>query len=177
MRAGESVQLKWKDVDLQRRIITLNTPEKHGNPRIFNVTPKLCDMLSALPKKNEYVFGSCKKSAKAQSFYRKRRILAQKLGNPRLLEIGFHTFRHWKATSLYHETKDIVLVKEFLEHRNIETTMLYIQLEKALFKNNDDGFIVKATSDPKEIAGLLEVGFEYVCQKDDLLYFRKRKKW
>jgi hypothetical protein len=68
-----------------------------------------------------------------------------------------------------------VLVKEFLGHRNIETTMLYIQLEKAPFKNYDEGFIVKATSDQKEIAQLLEVGFEYVCQKDNLLYFRKRK--
>jgi hypothetical protein len=53
--------------------------------------------------------------------------------------------------------------------------MLHIQLEKALFKNNDDGFIIKATRDSKEITQLLEVGFEYVCQKDNLLYFRKRK--
>jgi hypothetical protein len=28
---------------------------------------------------------------------------------------------------------------------------------------------------PDEIKTLLEVGFEYVCQKDDMLYFRKRK--
>lgn len=105
----------------------------------------------------------------------KRKTLAKKLGNPRLLEIGFHSFRHWKATTLYHETKDIVLVSQFLGHRNIETTMLYIQLENALFKNQDDGFMVKATSDQKEIAELLEVGFEYVCQKDNLLYFRKGK--
>jgi len=53
--------------------------------------------------------------------------------------------------------------------------MLYIQLEKALFKGQDDHFIVKATNDHEEIASLLEVGFEYVCQKDDFLYFRKRK--
>jgi len=35
--------------------------------------------------------------------------------------------------------------------------------------------IVKAVSKPDEIQGLLEVGFEYVCQKDDLTFFRKRK--
>jgi hypothetical protein len=58
---------------------------------------------------------------------------------------------------------------------NIETTMLYIQLENAIFKSQDDKFIVKAMSDHKEIAALLEVGFECVCQKDDLVYFRKRK--
>ena len=53
--------------------------------------------------------------------------------------------------------------------------MLYIQLEKAFFKSQDDRFIVKATNNHDEIAGLLEVGFEYVCRKDDMLYFRKRK--
>jgi integrase len=175
MRTGEAVRVKWKDLDLQRKTIALNQTEKHGNPRMFTISNKLIEMLSALPKNTEYVFGAHHKSAKAASFYLKRKTLAQKLGNPRLLEIGFHTFRHWKATTLYHETKDIVLVKQFLGHRSIDTTMLYIQLENALFRNQDDGFIVKATSDQKEIAELLEVGFEYVCQKDNLLYFRKRK--
>ena len=33
----------------------------------------------------------------------------------------------------------------------------------------------KATNGHEEIASLLEVGFEYVCQKDNFLYFRKRK--
>jgi hypothetical protein len=36
------------------------------------------------------------------------------------------------------------LVKEFLRQKSIETTMLYIQLEKAIFKGQDDHFIVKA---------------------------------
>jgi hypothetical protein len=33
----------------------------------------------------------------------------------------------------------------------------------------------KATNGHEEIASLLEVAFEYVCQKDNFLYFRKRK--
>jgi len=36
MRCGEVIRLRWKDVDLERRIITLNEPEKGSNPRIFN---------------------------------------------------------------------------------------------------------------------------------------------
>jgi hypothetical protein len=28
---------------------------------------------------------------------------------------------------------------------------------------------------PEEIKALLEVGFEYVCEKDELMFFRKRK--
>jgi len=76
---------------------------------------------------------------------------------------------------LYHETKDPFLVKEFLRHKSLDTTQLYIQIEKTLFQNDSDEFTVKAVKDPKEIQALLEVGFEYVCTKDDLMFLRKRK--
>ena len=46
---------------------------------------------------------------------------------------------------------------------------------EGLFKETTDEFTVKVASKPEEIKGLLEVGFEYVCEKDGLLYFRKRK--
>jgi hypothetical protein len=55
------------------------------------------------------------------------------------------------------------------------TTLLYIQLEQALFKEESSEFHVKTTSDPEEIKSLLEVGFEYICSKDGLMFFRKRK--
>jgi len=71
--------------------------------------------------------------------------------------------------------RDIVLVKEFLGHKSLNTTLLYIQLEKVIFQNSSDEFIVKAAKDPKEIKALLEVGFDYICEKDGLMFFRKRK--
>jgi len=175
MRKGEAAKLRWIDVDLARKTITLNNPEKNGNPRIFNISNKLVSMLNSLQKKNEHVFGTPNKVTRATIFYKKRKALAHRLGNPRLLQISLHTFRHWKATMLYHETKNPMLVKEFLGHRNLDTTLLYIQLEKALFQTDSDEFMVKAVKDPEEIKGLLEVGYEYICTKDDLLFFRKRK--
>jgi hypothetical protein len=53
-------------------------------------------------------------------------------------------------------------VKEFLGHHSLEMTSRYIQIEKALFKNDTQNFIVKATKDTEEMQSLLEVGFEYV---------------
>ena len=54
--------------------------------------------------------------------------------------------------------------------------MLYIYLEKQLFQSvNDDSFHVRVAKTPEEIKALLEVGFEYVLEKDGLLFFRKRK--
>lgn len=175
MRFTEACNRQWQDLDLQRRLLTLNNPSKHGNPRIFNISTKLANMLTSLPQRNDYVFGTNNRRTRQSVYYVQRRKLAHRLSNPRLRRIGFHTFRHWKATMLYHETKDILLVNEFLGHKHLDTTMIYIQLQKALFRRDSDDFTVKATRDPEEIQGLLEVGFEYVCRKDDLMFFRKRR--
>ena len=52
---------------------------------------------------------------------------------------------------------------------------MLIQLAEVLFKDQGDDFTVKIAQLPAEITTLLESGFEYVCEKDGLLYFRKRK--
>ena len=54
-------------------------------------------------------------------------------------------------------------------------TLLYIQIERAIYKEQSDEFTVKVAKTPEEIKSLLEVGFEHVCEKDGLLFFRKRK--
>ena len=33
MRSGEAKRLQWTNIDSERRIITLNEPEKGSNPR------------------------------------------------------------------------------------------------------------------------------------------------
>jgi hypothetical protein len=76
---------------------------------------------------------------------------------------------------LYHQTKDILYVKQFLGHKRIEDTLLYVQIAEAIFKETTDEFTVRVTGKPEEIKQLLEVGFEFVCEKDGLMFFRKRK--
>jgi len=48
-RSGEAIQLKWVDVDNRNNTITINEPEKGGNPRIIKVSSKLIAMLNDLP--------------------------------------------------------------------------------------------------------------------------------
>jgi hypothetical protein len=63
-----------------------------------------------------------------------------------------------------------------LGHASLENTLLYIQVERAIFGlSNDDEYEVIATNDKEDIKKLISVGFEYICEKDDLLFFRKRK--
>ncbi|MEM3646731.1 MAG: site-specific integrase [Thermofilum sp.] len=174
MRIGEALRLTWSSVDLERRVIVLNQPEKNSNPRIFKISPRLVSMLSMLPKSGERVFPTSYESVKT-NFKNSRRRLAERLNNPRLLSISFHTFRHWKATMEYHKTKDLLHVKELLGHKNVDNTMLYIQIERALFSETDAEFTVRVAKTPDEVKELLEAGFEYVCEKDGLMFFRKRK--
>jgi hypothetical protein len=49
------------------------------------------------------------------------------------------------------------------------------QSGKALFQNVDEDYHVKVAETLDEACKLLEVGFEYVCQKDSLMFFRNRK--
>jgi integrase len=105
-----------------------------------------------------------------------RKRLAERLQNPRLLRIHYHTFRHWKATMLYHQTKDPYYVQHFLGHKSITSTEIYINIEHTLFEAGaNDQFTVRITEKPEEIKEYLEAGFEYVCQKDNLIFLRKRK--
>ena len=63
----------------------------------------------------------------------------------------------------------------FLGHKKIEDTLLYVQLAETIFKEATDEFTVRVAEKPVEIKDLLETGFEYICEKDGLMFFRKRK--
>ena len=59
--------------------------------------------------------------------------------------------------------------------KEFDNTLIYVNLESAIFQTENDNFHVKTAKTPEEITQLLEVGFEYICEKDGLIFFRKRK--
>jgi len=172
MRVGEALRLKWTDIDFQRNIIILNQTEKNGKPRIFKVSNKLLAMLQKLRRKHETVFGKRTLGSFEVDFYYQRKRAAEKLQNPRLMRITFHTLRHWKATMEYHKTKDILHVMQMLGHRNINSTLIYTQLVK--FEKEDE-FHSATAKTVEEAKKLIEAGFEYVCEIEGIKLFRKRK--
>ncbi len=175
MRSGEAKRLEWTSIDFDKSIITLNAPEKGSNPRMWKVTAKLIAMLYSLPKTHLRIFGDGPINSMKTTLIKTRKRLAATLQNPRLLRISFHTFRHWKATMEYHKTKDPYYVKQFLGHASLRSTEIYITIERTLFEATSDEFTVRVVKEPEEVKALLEVGFDYVCQKDTLIFLRKRK--
>lgn len=75
---------------------------------------------------------------------------------------------------LYHETKDMYYIMLRLGHKQIKNTILYVQLEEALFQG-ETNYISKVAKTEKEISSLIEAGFEYVTEFQDTKIFRKRK--
>ena len=169
IRCGEACQLKWTDVDLVNNSVRV-TPEKGGNPRNLKISNKLVSMLSAMLKDSAKVFNS-NTDVMRRNFTRQRKRIAAKLKNPRINQITFHTFRHWKATMEYHKTKDILHVKELLGHKSINNTLIYTQLVSF----EDDEFTARVAHSEKEACELVEAGFEYVCDFNGNKLFRKRK--
>ena len=170
MRIGETWNLEWTDIDTENRTVTC-TPEKHGTPRQFKVSSKLLAMLNTLPKTGTKVFGGTSLIAHRYNFTTQRKRLAQKLQNPRLLKISFHSLRHWKATMEYHRTKDILHVKEMLGHRQLSSTMIYTHLVH--FESSD--YHVKTAKTLKEACELAKVGFSYFTEIEGIQVFRKPK--
>jgi integrase len=170
-RAGEVCKLRWTDVNRENNTISINTPEKNSNPRTIKVSSKTISMIQNIKQKHgEYIFNP-KLSAIQDAFHSKRRTLAHTLQNPRLLQIHFHTFRHWKATMEYAKTKDILYVMHLLGHKSIQNTLIYTQLVN--FENNEYHSAVAENID--QAKKLVEDGFEYVCTSNNTLLFRKRK--
>jgi integrase len=76
-------------------MIAINKPEKGSEPRQLHVSEKTLAMLNRLPKKEKQVF---KWETIYKLFFIQRKKVAQKMNNPRILQIIFHTLRHWKGT-------------------------------------------------------------------------------
>ena len=67
-------------------------------------------------------------------------------------------------------------MQHFLDHKSIRNTEIYINIEHTIFEAGvNDQFTVKVAEKADDLKSLLEVGFEYVCQKDNLVFLRKRK--
>lgn len=127
-------------------------------------------MLNTLPKKSNKVFSVDLRTMRKRFMWQRNRI-AEKVQNPRLRRITFHTLRHWFGSMEYHKTKNILHVQERLGHRSITSTMVYTHLVNF----ESDEYNTATSKSLKEDEDLLKAGFEYVTERDGVKIYRKRK--
>jgi integrase len=88
MRIGELTQLKWIDIDTERKTFNV-PPEKHSNPRVLPISDKLITMVNRLPRNHKENVFQPKKHMIREYYCTQRKDIAERLQNPRLLKSAF----------------------------------------------------------------------------------------
>jgi integrase len=170
MRPVEVSAIKVDDIDLEKGIISVQTA-KHGQPRIVKLKSQTLGMLKVyLQKHHSNLFP--RSGVISNTYGRLRASLVKKLQNPSLRKIRLYDFRHYFATNLYHDTRDLLLVKEKLGHRNIQNTLVYTHLIQVDEETSYHSATAKTIDEAK---ALIEQGFDFVTDVDGVKLFRKRK--
>jgi integrase len=173
-RIGELWQCKWTDIDEEKSTLKCNNPEKGCKPREVRISAKLLARLNTLPKRNDHIFSNTRLGFTRTMFNYQKKRLAEKLNNPRLKQIHFHTLRHYHATRLYNETKSLIEVQARLGHRNINSTMVYTHIVQ--FDEESQNYNHAIAKDEKEAGELIDNGWTYVLTTpQNIMMFRKRK--
>ncbi len=128
-----------------------------------------------MPKESARIF-PMRLSSLRSNFSMQRKRKARELNSPRLLKVTFTSIRHWKATTEYHKTKDILHMKRLLGHKTLQSTMVYIDIERAIYGSlKDEEFTSRVATTIEEDRELIEAGFEYVTDRDGAKIYRNRK--
>ncbi|MCJ7613676.1 tyrosine-type recombinase/integrase [Candidatus Bathyarchaeota archaeon] len=160
LRPVELHRLTMKNIDLEKGIIYPESA-KGGRARSLKLKTETLAMLKEYISRNN--FGLTEKmfpdtDIVSHVFMRIRNRLAKRLCEPQLRKFRLYDLRPYYATMLYHRTKDILLVKEKLGHKRLETTLFYTHL----IDFQDEEFTVRAAKNVTEATALIESGFEFV---------------
>lgn len=173
LRPIELCNLNVKDFDSEKRTI-YPTTAKNGASRTLRTSNNLAQRLTGyitrnnLTQENKIFYGDSNYYGKQYRTHRNK--LATKLKDSTLKNIRLYDFRHFFATNLYDKTKDILLVKQQMGHKKLDTTLIYTQL----LNLNEDEWTCKGAATVEEATQLIESGFQYVTEMDGVKLFRKR---
>ena len=143
MRIGEICSLKWKNIDLDKRLIFVKTtmqrikddktnktkviidkPKTAESIRAIPISNKLYEILLPLKRKNKYedffLTGDSKKYIEPRNYqFAFKRILKK----CRIKPYKFHTLRHTMATNCIEVGMDIKSLSEILGHSSVKITL------------------------------------------------------
>jgi integrase len=171
LEAHELSSTTQNEIDQAQGIIYAKGCKGH-NSRPCKLKPttaqRLREYLARYTKTNPFP----KTPIMSDAWRKARQQATQALQQPDLNKIPMRNLRHYYATHLYDQTKDILLVKQRLGHKKLETTMFYTTL--LTFEENEE-YTCKAATNLKEATELIEHGFQYVTEMDGAKLFKKRK--
>ncbi|MGD6808447.1 MAG: tyrosine-type recombinase/integrase [Candidatus Bathyarchaeia archaeon] len=171
------VELTWltlKDIDLTTGLVQIRGA-KHTKGREGQLKAKSVDLIKLqidkgqLTQTDHIYNGSSDNLSTDYRHYRNR--VAKEYNMPELKQIQLYDFRRFKASKIYHLTRDILYVKEILGHKDnsLRSTLKYI----SLFDERNITWIPVICRNQVEIAQAIKDDCTLVCQADGITYFRK----
>lgn len=128
LRKGEILKLKWKDVDLIKKKITVNIT-KTNEIRDVPLNESLCQELSKMTQNQESEYLFCNK--RAEPFENVRNSFDRALKIAGIDDFRFHDLRHTFASYLVMSGCDIRTVQQLMGHKDIKMTMRYSHLSRS----------------------------------------------
>jgi len=129
MRRDEVLNLRWEDVDLDRKLIQLWPGEhwqpKNGKPRIIPIEEPLVSMLGGERLHPVWVF-PCPRTGDQWAYWPNRKF--DKARKAAGLEGGPHKLRHSYASEMVAKTGNAMLVARLLGHSSTWVTERYMHL-------------------------------------------------
>src|SRR6202050_1030217 len=137
MRAGELCGLRWQDVDLEQRLVSvvqtawqgrIQTPKNAASVRRFSLSAKLIAYLrSRLPSwtPNPYGLIFATRNGTAWQCRKPLRQLQSVLKQLQLPNAGLHAFRHSQITVAERAGVPLKTIQSRVGHSSHETTLLY----------------------------------------------------
>jgi integrase len=133
LRSSEIRSLRWRDVDLRKKTITIRTSmcegviadTKSGDERTLPIAPPLLLHLDTKPRPSPDAFVAGKANGAAwgdSGILQALRRACERLG----LDRGkVHAFRHYFSTSRFAHGADAPTVQKLLGHKSLSTTQRY----------------------------------------------------
>ena len=143
LRIGEICALKWKDINLDEKLITVNKtiqriykgkndtqvqvddPKTYHSIRKIPISNRLIDILQHLKQKdnfadNTYFLTGTKKTIEPRYYYK---LFKDSLKLCNIKDYSFHTLRHTFATNCIRVGMDAKSLSEILGHSNVNITL------------------------------------------------------
>ena len=128
LRKNEILQLKWKDIDLKERRITVKRT-KNNEIRTVPINDTLYEELVKVARQSESEYVFCDRSGVPYGNVRKSFDSALTLA--KIEDFHFHDLRHTFASHLVMKGCDLRTVQQLMGHKEIKMTMRYSHLSKA----------------------------------------------
>jgi integrase len=128
-RRSEILGLRWPEVDLRRRLLLLppfrHKSGGHARPKAIPLSEKAADIVSKLPRTEEFVF-----EAKGGDgpMTPPKRAWAKVLAKAEVTDASFHVLRHTLASFAIADGASLYVVGKTLGHAKAETTQRYAHL-------------------------------------------------